>query len=205
MPIRPFDLGSRERALGLRRKLGLDCRTRVLLSVGRLSQEKGHANLVRALPKMMERIGATPFRFVLVGDGPERARIERLSRSLGMASSITLTGQQDDISPYYAIADVFALPSYTEGSPNVLLEAMAAGVPVVATAIGGVPELTRNGRDALLVKSGDMAGLVSATVRLFYDQSLRDRLTRSAREVVLRETPEAFFTSIVSVFQRALR
>ena len=204
MPIRPSEPCSHERASDLRRKLGLDNRTRVLVSIGRLSQEKGHANLVRALPKMMELIGRTPFRCVLVGDGPERARIERLSRSLGMTSSVTLTGEQDDVNPYYAIADVFALPSQSEGSPNVLLEAMAAGVPVVATATGGIPELTRNGRDALLVKRGDIAGLASATVRLLYDPCLRDRLTRSAREIVSRETPEAYFRSIVSIFQKAL-
>jgi glycosyltransferase involved in cell wall biosynthesis len=205
MPIRPFEPVPQERTFRLRRKLGLDSRTRVLLSVGRLSQEKGHANLVRALPKMQKLAGSMPLHLVLVGEGPERSRIEELCRSLGLTSAVTLTGQQNDVNPYYAIADVFVLPSDSEGSPNVLLEAMAAGVPVVATAVGGIPEFLLGGRDALLVKKHDITGLASATVQLLNDQALRDRLVPLAREIVSRKTPEAYFQSMASLFESALQ
>ena len=205
MPIRPFAPVPEARISALRRQLGLDSRTRVLLSVGRLSREKGHADLIRAFPRVRELLGSVPVRLVLVGEGPERSRIEELCRSLCLTNAVTLAGQQDDPNPYYAIADVFALPSHSEGSPNVLLEAMAAGIPVVATAVGGVPELASNGRDALLVNKHDRAGLASAVAQLLLDHALSDRLVSLARQIVLRKTPEAYFQSIVSVFNGALR
>jgi glycosyltransferase involved in cell wall biosynthesis len=147
MPIRPFAPVTEERKLELRHQLGFDQRTRVLLCVGRLSHEKGHGDLVRAFPKTRELVANSPLHLVLVGEGPERPRIEELCRSLNLTDAVTLAGQQDDINPYYAIADVFLLPSLTEGCPNVLLEAMAAGVPVVATAVGGVPVSGSEERD----------------------------------------------------------
>jgi glycosyltransferase involved in cell wall biosynthesis len=205
MPIRPVQPVPQERSCELRHKLGLDSRTRVLLSVGRLSQEKGHADLVRALPKMRELAAGAPLHLVLVGEGPERSRIEKLSRSLGLADAVTLTGHQNDVDSYYAIADVFVLPSHSEGSPNVLLEAMSAGVPVVATAVGGIPEILSDGDNALLVKKNDVAGLASATARVLRDANLRDRLIPSARASVSRKTPEAYFQSMKSIFARAVQ
>jgi glycosyltransferase involved in cell wall biosynthesis len=202
MPIRPFSPVPEERRTEVRRSLGIDGRTRVLLSVGRLSKEKGHADLVRAFPQMRESAGPLPLRLVLVGEGPERSRIEELCARLGLTDSVTLVGQQDNPDPYYAIADVFVLPSHSEGSPNVLLEAMAAGVPVVATEVGGVPELVCNGSDALLVEQGDIVGLASAASRLLTDRGLRERLVSSARQIISRNTPEAYFRSIVSVFSQ---
>src|SRR5258708_7250490 len=130
---------------------------------------------------MRDLSGDLPLRLVLVGEGPERPRIERLLRSLNLTDFITLAGQQDDISPYYGIADVFLLPSLSEGCPNVLLEAMAAGVPVVATEVGGIPEVVTNLRDAILVKKRDMEGLAFATAELLKDRQLRERLVSFAR------------------------
>jgi glycosyltransferase involved in cell wall biosynthesis len=203
MPIRPFAPVSQKQKSELRQRLGLDDRTHVLLSVGRLSREKGHADLVRAFPKMRELAGDSQLRLVLVGEGPERRRIEELCRSLNLRDVVTLVGQQDDINPYYGIADVFLLPSLSEGCPNVLLEAMAAGVPVVATAVGGVPEAATSGRDAILVKKHDLAALASATAGVLNDRQLRERLVSVAREIVSRKSPEAYFKSIASVFSQA--
>ena len=203
MPIRPFDPVSEKQKSELRHRLGLDDQIRVLLCVGRLSHEKGHVDLVRAFPKMRELAGDSPLHLVLVGEGPERQRIEELCRSLNLTDVVTFAGQQDDINPYYGIADVFLLPSLSEGCPNVLLEAMAAGVPVVATAVGGVPEVVTSGRDAILVKKHDGAGLASATAEVLKDQRLRDSLVSFARDIVSRKSPEAYFKSIVSVFSQA--
>lgn len=203
MPIRPFPPVSGTRKVELRRELGIDDRTRVLLSVGRLSREKGHVDLVRAVSRIRKIAGDMRFRLILVGEGPERPRIEKLRRNMELADVITLTGHQSDINPYYAIADVFLLPSLSEGCPNVLLEAMAAGVPVVATAVGGVPEIVTNGKDAILVEKHDGVGIALAAVELLRDEPLRDRLISNAREIVSRKSPEAYFRSIVSIFRRA--
>jgi glycosyltransferase involved in cell wall biosynthesis len=202
-PIRPFAPVSEHRKAQLRHQLRLNNQTRVLLCVGRLSREKGHADLVRAFPKMRELAGDLPLRLVLVGEGPERPRIEELCRDLNLTDLVTLAGQQDDINPYYGIADVFLLPSHSEGCPNVLLEAMAAGVPVVATAVGGVPEVATNGRDAILVKKCDRDGLALATFELLRNWQLRERLVSCAREIVSRKSPGAYFQSIASVFSQA--
>lgn len=203
MPIRPFAPVSTKQKSELRDRLGFDDRSRVLLCVGRLSHEKGHADLVRAFPRMRELAGDAPLRLVLVGEGPERSRIAQLCGTLNLADAVTIAGHQDDINAYYAIADVFLLPSLREGCPNVLLEAMAAGVPVVATAVGGVPEVVTSGRDAILVKKRDEAGLAFATVELLKNRELRDRMVLCAREIVSRNTPESYFKSIASVFSQA--
>jgi len=203
MPIRPFPPVPEKQKAELRRQLRLDDATRVLLSVGRLSREKGHADLIQAIPKMLEFSGNTPLHLVLVGEGPERPRIEDLCRNLRLTDIVTLTGQQDNINRYYGIADVFLLPSHSEGCPNVLLEAMAAAVPVVATEVGGIPEVVTNGRDAILVKKHDPAGLASATAKILEDRDFRNNLVSFAREIVVRKTPEAYLKSIASVFSQA--
>ncbi len=203
MPIRPFVPVPEEQKAELRRQLRLTDGTRVLLSVGRLSREKGHADLIQAMPKIVELAANSPLRLVIVGEGSERPRIEELRRNLRLTDVVTLTGQQDNVNRYYSIADVFLLPSHSEGCPNVLLEAVAAGVPVVATEVGGIPEVVTNGRDAILVKKHDQAGLAAATAQILQDRELRDRLVSSAREIVARKTPEAYFKSIASVFSQA--
>ena len=203
MPIRPFALATQKQRAELRHQLGIDNRTRVLLCVGRLSREKGHADLVLAFPKMRELAGESPLRLVLVGEGPERPRIEELCRNLNLTDVVTLVGQQNDVNPFYSIADVFLLPSHSEGCPNVLLEAMAAGVPIVATAVGGIPEVATNGRDAILVKKCDRDGLASATIQLLKDRQLRERLGSYAREIVSRKSPGAYFQSVAAVFGQA--
>jgi glycosyltransferase involved in cell wall biosynthesis len=187
----------------LRHRIGCTAQTRILLSVGRLSYEKGHIDLVRSFSKTRELAADLPIHLVLVGEGPERPRIEKLCRSLNLSDVVILAGQQHLIDPYYAVADVFLLPSLSEGCPNVLLEAMAAGVPVVATAVGGVPEIVANGRDAILVQKHDLAGLASAAAELLKNRELRDRLVLCAREVVSRKTPESYFRSMTSVFSQA--
>jgi glycosyltransferase involved in cell wall biosynthesis len=119
-----------------------------------------------------------------------------------MSDVVTLAGQQHEIDSYYAIADTFLLPFLSERCPNVLLEAMAAGVSVVATAVGGIPEVVTNGTHAILVKKHDGARMASATIELLKDRRLRDRLVSNAGEVVSRESPEAYFRSITSVLSQ---
>jgi len=97
---------------------------------------------------------------------------------------VTFTGYQANVRPYYALADVVAVPSHTEGSPNVVLEAMAAGVAVAATRVGGVPEIVTDGETGLLTDRGDPDGMAALLARLRTDPELRRRLAEAGRQLV---------------------
>lgn len=168
----------------------------VILSVGRLSKEKGHLDLIRAAAGL-------PCRVVLVGDGPERETLRRKAQELGV--DLEFAGQVGDVSPYYRRASVFVLPSHSEGSPNVLLEAMAEGLPIVAARVGGIPETVRDRLDALLVDAGDVGSLSSSVTALLAQPELAEALAQSARQRVLREfTPEARARKLAGVYRCVL-
>lgn len=174
---------------------------RVVLAVGRLSREKGHTDLVNALKLLVGRAPEVPAKLVIVGDGPERQRIEQTAAAIGIGEKVIFAGQAGDVRPYFAIADVFALPSHSEGSPNVLLEAMAAGVPVVATKVGGVPEIVAHGESALLVNPRDPQAMADAVGLALGDEDYSNRLTAAARERVMKHhSPEVRFLALLEVY-----
>ncbi len=131
-----------EQAAALRARMGIAPDRKVILIVGRLSREKDHLTLLEAVNRLRSQLSThiTPH-LVIVGEGPEKPRIEERVRRLGLDEYVTFTGQQSSAAPWYGIADVAVLSSLSEGSPNALLEAMATHVPVVATAVAGVPEI----------------------------------------------------------------
>lgn len=147
-------------------------------AVGRLSSEKAFDVLTRA-------VAALPgVRLVIVGEGGERPALERLIAALGLADRVTLAGWQADVRGYFEAMDVFALSSLREGLPNVVLEAMALEVPVVATRVNGVPRLVQDGVNGLLIDSGDAVPLTAALARLLGDAALQARFRASGRETV---------------------
>jgi L-malate glycosyltransferase len=204
MPVRPFGVVDSDRKDKLRAQLGIAESTMVVLSVGRLSKEKGHEDLIRAFRTFLRQTPNISARLVLVGDGPERSRLMSLCERFKLGEDVMFVGHQDDVSPYYSVADLFVLPSHIEGSPMALLEAMAAGVPVIATDAGGVSELASHEMDALLVRKHDIAALSGAISRMLENADLRERLRSSARKVVLLHTPSEYYRSVVSVFDEAL-
>jgi glycosyltransferase involved in cell wall biosynthesis len=138
---------------------------------------------------------------VIVGEGPERPRVEARIRALRLEDSVTLTGQQVSADPYYGIAHVVVLSSRSEGSPNALLEAMAAGVPVVATAVGGIPEIVAHGESALLVNGGDAKAMAGSIQRILEDNALAKSLSRVARALIRqRHTPEGRARRLVEIY-----
>ncbi|MCA1619133.1 MAG: glycosyltransferase [Acidobacteria bacterium] len=190
-----------DEALGLRALLGVAEGERVILSVGRLSREKGHADLLRALSHLAEIDPALKFKAVVVGDGPERAGLEAEAASLGLKERVVFAGHADDVRPFYAAADVSALPSHSEGSPLALLEAMAAGLPVVATAVGGVPEVAADGETALLVPARDPRAFAAALSRVLSDDALARTLAANASARVASDfSPEARARSLVEFY-----
>ena len=185
----------------LKARLGLVEGERVIVSVGRLSREKGHVDLVRALARLTELHPALRFKAVIVGDGPERARVEAEAASSGLGDRVVFAGYADDVRPFYAAADVKALPSHSEGSPNALLEAMYAGVPVVATAVGGVPEVAADGETALLVPAHDPQAFAAALGRVLNDAALARALAANAEaHVSAHFSPEARTRALVEFY-----
>lgn len=158
-----------------------DTRT-VIGFVGRLSNEKDIPTLLEAAATWKSQ-GGNPH-VLLVGDGPDRTRIAECADRLGLNDHITWAGFQSDPLPYYQAMDIFALPSLREGLPNVLLEAMAVVVPVVASRVGGIPQAIDNEKTGLLVSPGDYRQMAGAFARLANDWRWASQLARAARSSV---------------------
>jgi glycosyltransferase involved in cell wall biosynthesis len=152
----------------------------VVGALGRLHEQKGFDVLIRAVA------GLPGISLVIVGDGPERQALERLAVDLGVADRVSMPGWTDDATSRLRSFDVLALPSRYEGLPLVLLEAMLGGVPVVASAVGGVPDAVRDDESGLLVPPDDVDALQGALSRMAADPSLRRRLANAA-EVEARQ------------------
>jgi glycosyltransferase involved in cell wall biosynthesis len=121
----------------------------------------------------------------LVGDGPDRGRLEQLARDLGIARACYFVGYQEEIAGYYRLFDAFLLPSVTEGTPVSAIEALASGTPVVANRVGGVPDVVRDGVDGYLVEAGDLDGAAERLATLAHDPALRETLGAAGRARVL--------------------
>jgi glycosyltransferase involved in cell wall biosynthesis len=161
--------------------------TPAVLAVGRLVSLKGHAVLLEAIADLIR--SGEPVRATIVGDGPRRTPLERRARELGVAAHVSFAGTvgQDEIGDFYEHADVFCLPSFIEGIPVVLVEAMAAGVPVVASHITGIPELVHDGSSGLLVPPGRADLLADALRTLLRDPDRRAELAAEGRRRVSLE------------------
>jgi glycosyltransferase involved in cell wall biosynthesis len=144
----------------------------VIVTVGRLAPPKDALTLLRALAA----VAPTPFTALLVGDGPDRPEVEAELRALGLQDTVELAGERRDVPLLLASADMFVLSSRSEGAPISILEAMAAGLPVVASAVGGVAELVVDGETGLLVPPANPGRLAEALQRLLRDPALRRRL-----------------------------
>ena len=144
-------------------------------------------------------------RLVIVGDGPERTRIQNAARKSMPPGCVVFAGHQSELSGYYTIADLMVLASHTEGSPNVLLEAMAAGLPIVATNVGGTPEIVSSEHSALLVEKQNPFALAVAIERLLEDEGLRERVGSAARAASSAYWPEVYCDSMLSLYDRLIR
>ena len=121
----------------------------------------------------------------MVGDGPDRPQVEELASELGIVRDCLFTGYQEDVGRFFAAFDVFVLPSANEGTPVTAIEALASGCPVVATRVGGVPDVVRDGEDGILIDPGSAEQLADALVRLAGDPELRARMGAAGRERTL--------------------
>jgi glycosyltransferase involved in cell wall biosynthesis len=178
-----IDLPSRvahasERA-ALRRLFGVPDETFVVGWVGRMTAIKRVEDTLRAFARLRE--SGVDARLCLVGDGPDREALESRLSELGIARQTFLTGYQRDIGAYLAFFDALILTSGNEGTPVVAIEALAAGRPVVSTAVGGVPDVVSHGEDGLLTEVGDIGALAEALAGLAADPALRTRMGERGR------------------------
>jgi L-malate glycosyltransferase len=159
----------------------LDSRCRLIAVVANMNVEtKGHTDIIRAAGEVVRQFPSA--RFLLIGDGHERARLEEMAAQFNLSENILFLGRRDDVSSLLSCCDLFVLPSWAEGLPNSVLEAMAARLPVVATQVGGIPELIEDGLNGLLVPPKDPPALAAAIRRLLEDSSFADKLAQGAQE-----------------------
>lgn len=165
----------------LRRVLGIPPDAPLLGTIGRLVPDKGQAYFLQAASRLRDRFPQA--RFLVVGDGPEEDALRALAEQLDLADAVMFTGFRQDIPALLGAMDVLVMSSLREGLPLTLLEALAAGVPVVATDTGGVRALL--GEDAgLVVPPADVSALTAACERLLSDQALRERLSEQGKALV---------------------
>ncbi len=195
---------------GVRAELGIPAAAKVVMMVSRLNPQKGIEHLLESAPTILARVPDAWF--VIVGDVvmESKARehayghlLASRATELGVAERVIFTGLRRDIPSLLAAADVSVLPSLSEGLPNSVIEAMAIGLPVVATKVGGIPELIRHGRSGLLVSPGDTMALAKSVIAVLSNPFLSNRLGESARlhiqdgfsfEKMFQETVELYHT-----------
>ena len=167
----------------VRRRLGIPPERFVVGWIGRMTGVKQTQDLLAALAEL--RAGGVDAGLLVVGDGPDRAGFEQRARDLGLVRHCLFLGYQEDVAPWYAAMDAVALPSGNEGTPVTVIEALAAGKPVVAYEVGGVPDVVRDGVDGFLVEPGSTSGLAERLTQLAADPELGRRLGEAGRERVL--------------------
>lgn len=185
-----------------RAALGVPLDGTVIATLGRLTSVKGQVDLVEAFAGVRSR-GHDAF-LALIGEGEERPSLETRARELGVADRVFLPGWRRDIATALKAVDVFALPSHNEGMGKALVEAMYAGLPCVATRVGGVPELISHGENGLLVRPGQPQELAAALVELVADPERRRRLGAAARERARAYSARAMVDKIEDLYEELM-
>lgn len=169
------------------------CRHRFTLgSIGRLSPEKGYTYLIDAVKIIREK--GHDVTLVIIGEGSERSILERKIEDLGLSPYVILPGYKENASEYLPYFDIFVLPSLTEGLPMTILEAMRAGVPIVASSVGGIPEALSYGKGGILVDKSGAFRLCQAIIDLIQDQERRSAIANFARINFQKEFTDTYMT-----------
>lgn len=176
-------LGGRNGRDETRRVLGISPERFTVGWIGRMTGVKRTGDVLLAFKELRER--GVDACLCMVGDGPERDAVEQRAHDLGIMRDTLFLGYQEDVAPFYAAFDAMILPSGNEGTPVSAIESLAAGRPVVATRVGGVPDVVRDGEDGFLVALGDVGELAGALARLAEDPELRGRMGEAGRSRVL--------------------
>jgi glycosyltransferase involved in cell wall biosynthesis len=188
----------------LREEYGMEPGAEIVGVVARLEPEKGHPTLLDAWPTVLRHCADAYL--LIVGEGTERQSLEAQARALRVAHRVVFAGRRDDIPAVTAALDVAVLPSYREAQGLTVLEAMALGRPVVASNVGGIPEMIDDGVTGLLVPPHDAPALAAAIVRLLADHPFADRLARAGHDVVHdRFCVERMVRDIEAIYEEGAR
>ena len=191
----------------LKEYLGIKEESKVIGTIARLTKEKGHIYLLEAAKDIVAAYPDT--KFLIVGEGRERYRLENRVMTLGLQDKVIFTGQRKDIIDILSILDIFVLPSITEGLPVAILEALASGLPVVATNVGAIPKVINNGETGLLTEPGNPESLSSAISELLSDREKARELGYQGQRKVEREfsakaMAERYFNSYSEILSETL-
>jgi len=202
-----FDPGPYQRAKGVdlsQHHRELAGASKIIGTVGNLKRQKRHDLFLKMMARIREQQGGV--KGLIVGrDLGEEEGLRRLARELGLEGHVAFAGGVEEPAPYYRAMHVYMLASDFEGLPNALMEAMAAGVPVVSTDVGGVPELIRDGVHGLLAKPGDVEGLASAALSLLNSPARARRLGRAASERMRRRfSTERMVRAYIHLYEELL-
>ena len=168
-----------------RRHLSIGENEFVIGYAGRLSEEKGVHYLIEAGSELKK--GIETFKLVILGNGPKREDLENMVKEKDLGKEIIFTGFQNNIEEWLPALDVFVLPSLTEGTPMALLEAMSVGIPVIASAVGGIPKIVKNGIDGLLINPGDSHDLYDKILLLKNNSILREKMALDGVNKIRKE------------------
>jgi glycosyltransferase involved in cell wall biosynthesis len=159
----------------------------IILNIGRLFFHKAQDNLIKACKILRDQ--GVEFQCLIGGDGPLKEYLEKLINDNMLQENIKMLGAvlQEDIKQYYEIADIFVLPSISENLPNVLLESLSMGIPVIATEVAGIPELIKDKETGILVKPNDIEGLAKAMELLICDENLRKNISEKGKDWVTKK------------------
>jgi len=203
IPIQGWSLRPPAVIVARKRELGLDSASPIVGTVGRLAEQKGLSYFLRMAALLLPDFPAA--RFVVVGHGPQRDELAALARDLGIADRVVFTGFRDDVPELVSTFDLFVLASVYEPFGLVLAEAMALERPVVASRVGGIPEVVADGESGLLVPPRDPSALAEAAARLLRDEALARRMGQAGRQRVLAQfTVEAMTSKTMALYEEIL-
>lgn len=180
-----IDLERFNKVIDVRKKrnaLGILPGSAVVGTVANITEVKNHRNLILSFRKVADALSNVVL--VIAGSGPLENEMKALSRDLGIAEKVLFLGRRSDVAEIYKVLDVYSLSSFSEGFPLSILEAMASGVPVVATDVSGINEIIQDGKNGVLVPSNDPKQLAGALIELLQDKQLRQRLSHRGFETV---------------------
>lgn len=201
-------IGQQDRA-GFRSALGWSEQDLVIVSVGRLEPVKGHRTLIRAAPQIIEAVSRSQapgtVRFLLAGDGALKERLMLEAEKSGVSEHVHFAGHRDDVGAVLSAGDLFVMPSVNEGMGLAVVEAMACSLPVVASNVGGIPEVVEDGVSGILVPPNDAGALAAACSGLLFDPTARERMgIEGERKARARYDIRAFLQNTAAVYRELM-